>query len=277
MSTTPFVPCGWSPTPVPSAGGCNDTEDPTILATAQDLATAILFSLTGRQFGCCTVTVRPCKPRTCAPLQLSRIIYWDSRTFGRENLGVMSFVPTLIGGEVYNISCGCPSGCCTCEASCEVRLPGPICTVTNVTVDGVVLDPSLYRVMDGDTLIIDSDHCPGCQDYDLAAGEVGTWTVTYSVGTPVPAELNIAAGLYANELKKAFTGDKSCQLPANVQQVTRQGVNVTYTNPLVLTQAGLTGLPLVDTIIRAVNPYSAAEPSRVWFPGKTSRVRRDTP
>lgn len=326
MSTTPFVPCGWEPTPVPGAS-CSDTEDPTILLQAQTLATAILYSLTGRQFGCCSLTVRPCKPRTCDPLQLSQIIYWDTRNYltgGAPNLGVLSFFPTLINGEIYNISCGCPTGCCKCTADCEVALPGPVCTVTDVTVDGVSLDPSWYRVVDGNTLIfnhilvsdttdyaaaiatenelysleaenVDSagqprtytpdlvreakyaSYCPSCQDYNLPAGEIGTWTVTYSVGTPVPAELNFAAGLYANEIRKSLTGDKNCQLPARVQQVARQGISTTFIDPLTLTDAGLTGIPLVDQIIRALNPHQLASSPRVWFPGKLTTVRRDTP
>ena len=185
------------------------------------------------QFGTCEITVRPCKPKTCDPITLSQLIYWDSRAYlqfgpGAYNLGVLSFFPTLIDGQVFNIQCGCPSGCCTCESDCEVKLPGPIASISNVTVDGVVLDPSWYRVVDGNTLVfnhilvtdseysaaiatenqlgaleaenVDSaspartfvpdlvteakfaSYCPSCQDYNLPAGEIGTWTVTYWPG-----------------------------------------------------------------------------------------------
>lgn len=278
---TPTAPCGWLPAaPCSSGPCCPDTTDPIIQAQANAIASAIINRLTGFQFGCCEITVRPCKPRTCDPVTLAELIYWDSRAYlqwGAPNMGVLSFFPTLIGGEVFNIGCGCPMGCCTCEADCEVKLPGPICAVSDVTVDGVVLAPSLWRVMDGNTLIIASDHCPGCQDYNLAAGAVGTWTVTYTVGTPVPVEVNFAAGLYACEVAKALVNDKSCALPNRVQQVARQGTTVLFKDPTALVNAGLTGLDLVDQIIRAVNPNQLTQPPRVWFPGKLATVRRDTP
>lgn len=323
----PSAPCGWNPNAPCSSGPCcpDTTSDPAIAIRAQSLASSILWRLTGYQFGCCEVTVRPCKPKTCDPIQLSQLIYWDSRAylqFGAPNMGVLSFFPTLIGGQVFNISCGCPSGCCSCEADCEIKLPGPICSVTNVTVDGVVLDPAWYRVMDGDTLVFNhilaadpgyaagivtenalkteealgldsagtpsaytpdlvteakyASYCPPCQDYNLPAGEVGTWSITYTIGTPVPEDLNFAAGLYACELAKALVSDKSCGLPARVQSVARQGLTEKLIDPTVLADIGLTGLPTVDLIIRMFNPNHLTQPARVWFPGRTNRVRRDT-
>lgn len=281
MATTP---CGWTPTPVTSAGACcPDPADPANAAAielANTVATNIIWRLTGMRFGCCSITVRPCKPFTCDPITLSKLIYWDSRaylTFGAPNLGVLSFFPTLIDGQVFNIQCGCPQGCCKCRADCEFKLPGPVCTVDSVTVDGVVLDPSKYRVYDGYILAFDSDSCPGCQDYNLDAGEVGTWSVTYSVGTPVPADIELAAGLYANEVLKSLLGDKSCALPERVQQVARQGTTVAFLDPTDLLNEGLTGLRLVDQIIRSVNPYQLHQPPRVWSPSKRYRTRQDTP
>lgn len=327
---TPQSPCGWEPDApcLTGPGGpcCPDTTtDPAIGIRAKRIAASLIWRLTGLQYGCCEVTVRPCKPKTCDPLQLSRLIYWDSRLnrLGQAgNLGVLSYFPTLIGGEVYNISCGCPTGCCKCVADCEVKLPGPICAVSNVTVDGVTLDPAWYRVVDGNTLVFNhilkadpgyaagiatenalgvleatmpdstgtaapfvpnlaqeakfASYCPPCQDYNLPAGEIGTWTVTYTIGTPVPEDVNFAAGLYACEIAKALTNDASCGLSPRVKNVVRQGQNVAFFDPTVLANFGLTGIPIVDDIIRAVNPYRMAQTSRVWFPGKTSTVRRDT-
>lgn len=327
MTVSPFVPCGWTPTPGVCSSGpcCPDTSDPSLAAQANAIATAIIYRLTGMQYGCCEVTVRPCKPRQCDPITLSQLIYWDSRAylqFGAPNMGVLSFFPTLVGGEVFNISCGCPQGCCKCTADCEVLLPGPICSISNVTIDGITIDPSMYTVYDGNKLvflhalvgasnyaaeIIDENEigtlqaedvdsagtssvfepdlvteakyasvCPSCQDYNLSLGNPGTWSVTYSVGTPVPAEVNLAAGLYACEIGKLLVGDKSCGLPSNVQQVARQGVSVLFQNPLLLADAGLTGIPMIDTIIRTVNPNRLTQAPRVWYPGRTATVRRET-
>lgn len=287
---TRVSPCGWTPSPPPASGSgcCPNYDDPAkiaVKAQAESLAASILWRLTGMQYGCCEITVRPCKPRNCDPITLSQLIYWDSRaflTFGQPNMGVLSFFPTLIGGQVFNIS-GCGScdnaavGCQKCRADCQVQLPGPVCSIANVTVDGVTLVAGEdYLVYDNGTLAFVEDTCPTKQDYNLPNGSVGTWSATYSIGIPVPDELNFAAGLYAVEIFKSLDGDKGCSLPARVQQVTRQGVNVTYIDPVTLTNAGLTGLPLVDQIIRAINPYQLVQQPRVWTPGKTNNFKTET-
>lgn len=270
---TRTAPCSWSPI-IPTANGscCPDLNNPDQLAmaaVAESVATSLIWRLTGLQYGACEITVRPCKPRTCDPITLAQLIYWDARnlTYGAGNLGVFNFFPTLISGQVYNISCGCPVGCCKCRSDCEFLLPGPVVYVSCVTVDGVNLDPSTWRVYDDGTLSFDSAVCPPCQNYNVDAGEVGSWSVTYKVGVEVPQELNVAAGMYAVEWYKALTKDGSCGLPQRVQQVARQGVTATFDNPITLLEAGLTGLPLVDQIIRAINPAGLKQPVRVWAPG----------
>lgn len=287
MATTPFVPCGWTPTPIPGGPCCSDAAtDPAIVTQANAIATAVIFALTGRQYGACPVTVRPCLPQTCPPMQLSRLIYWDSRAsrgYNNGNLGVLSFVPTLLNGQVYNLNCGlCPTNCCTCEPSCRVLLPGPIQSITNVTKDGVVVAPANYTVYNGNELAFITDPlnpsiaaCPGCQNYDLPLGQVGTWSVTYNIGTPVPNEANFAAGLYALEVAKSLLGDKSCGLPERVQAVTRQGISTVYFDPTKLLNMGLTGLTMVDQLVAVMNPGRLTEASRVWYPGKHN-VRRET-
>lgn len=425
-------PCGWVPNAPCSVGPCcPDTTDPIIKARAEAIAASILWRLTGLQFGCCELTVRPCKPITCDPLTLSQIIYWDQRiSNNRTNLGVLSYFPTLLNGQIFNISCGCPTGCCTCKADCEFPLPGPVCEVIDVIVDGQHLGKHLYTVYDdrglvfanrgtkvhhdltgpalpapitlfsggaltaasspqgnsvelsgigttydflltatpfqgpedvqwvmempigggpysfqvfqpqgfdvialdgnptvtvvgslvtvgsaqepntaprvlirapkGSTNVSDiiinqtaglfgvrivnvewtdpstgSGYCPPCQDYNKAAGQTGTWSVTYTLGTPVPDELNFAAGLYACQIALAMVGDKACTLPSRVQSVSRQGITESFWDPILLTEAGLTGIPLVDEIIKALNPYGMRQPSRVWYPGMAV-TRRET-
>lgn len=284
-----IAPCGWAPVIIPGTPCSVDPEDPANAAAvlqAQNLASALLWRLTGLKYGACPVVLRPCKPRQCDPITLAQLIYWDSRaylTFGQPNLGVLSFFPTLIGGQVYNVSscgsCGIDDGlggCQKCEADCQYELPAPVASVTTVTVDGVNLLSSQWRVYDDNLLVIDPAVCPTTQNYNLDLGAVGTWSVTYQLGTPVPEELNFAAGLYANEILKSLSGDKSCQLPARVQAVARQGVNVTYVDPLTLAVAGLTGVPLVDQVISALNPYKLREPTRVWAPGMATRNKTQT-
>jgi hypothetical protein len=279
------TPCGWAPAaPCSSGPCCPDVDTPENVAMkeqAEAVASAVLWRLTGLQYGCCEVTVRPCKPKTCDPLTLGQIIYWDSHRFGRDNnLGVLSYFPALLDGAVYNISCGCPTGCCTCKADCEIKLPGPICAVTSVSVDGELVAPANYTVYGNSSLVFVTDPenpaidaCPGCQNYNLPLGEVGTWSVTYSIGTPVPNDLNFAAGLYACQLAKSMVGDKSCTLPPGVQAVTRQGITESFWDPTMLAENGLTGIGLVDTIVKALNPGGLRQPSRAWYPGMTTTRR----
>lgn len=143
------------------AGACCSTSndfDPAIAAIASTIAVDLLWAYTGRRFTTCKdVTVRPCKPDTCKDLSVSDLIYWEARrseTGGPiGNMGVMSFFPTLTSGVVQNISCGCPVKCCTCKADCEVRLPGPVCQIKDVTIDGISRGSALWYVLDNRTLV----------------------------------------------------------------------------------------------------------------------------
>lgn len=278
--------CGWSPdlTLCRSGACCPDVDDPGNAVVAQialDLAVDILFRLTGSRFSQCEVTVRPCKPLTCDPLTLNqKIFFWDRYAWNNGNLGVFGFSPTLIDGQVYNIACGCPTGCCKCRSDCEAWLPGPVGSITSVISGGITLDPDTYKLMrtaQGDKLVflVDEDgnsQCPPCQDYNKPAGEVGTWTVTYTIGEAVPDVLNVAAGLYACELAKSLLGE-ACGLPSRVKSVTRQGVDVEFVDPMILAENGLTGLPIVDQIVISLNPNKLTQRSYTWSPA-TPRVRR---
>lgn len=272
-------PCNWVPdfTGCTSGPCCVDVDtDPAIKTTATTAAIGVLWALTGRRFGVCSVTVRPCKPNTCRPESLADVIFWNSRD--RGNMGVGIWEPILTAAGPINIACGCPTGCCSCHNSCEVLLPGPVRAITNVTVAGVVLNPATYSVYGNRKLVFYPDAsgnsvCPPCQDYDKPLGQAGTWSVTYTAGETVPAELLLAAGMYACELAKAMIGDQNCSLPSRVSNVSRQGIDVGFIDPLLLVDAGLTGLRFVDDVIRALNPYRMHQPARVFSPDmfKTER------
>lgn len=280
---TRVAPCGWEPTFEGCRTGpcCPDITDPdnaAIKTLATALASNILWRLTGMQFGSCDLVVRPCRPETCKPTNLNDIVYWDSKLASRGSgtLGVLSYFPTLVGGQVYNIACGCPMGCCTCRPGCTFVLPGPVDTVTEVVVDGVTLDEGTdYLIYDNATLAFINGTCPSCQNFDLANGEVGTWSVAYSLGVPVPVELNYAAGVFACELAKSMLG-QACALPDRVQAVSRPGVDIAFFDPIAFTNEGLTGLPVVDAVIRALNPYRLTCGPRVWSPD-LAVTRRETP
>lgn len=269
-------PCGWDPSFIGCRTGpcCPDLTDPAnaaVVAAATAIAVNTLWRLTGMQFGCCDITVRPCKPETCRPFNLNDLIYWDSKlaSRGSGNLGVLSYFPTLVSGQVYNIACGCPAGCCSCRPGCSFRLPGPVCTIgeAGIVVDGVTLAEGTDYILydDRNEIAFINDTCPSCQNYDLPNGEVGTWSVNYTIGVPVPDELNFAAGLYACEIAKGMLG-QACSLPGYAQAVARQGVDIAFVDPIELVREGLVGIPVVDTIIRTLNPYRMAQAPRVWSP-----------
>lgn len=260
------MPC-W---PRPDTSCCSrlEPDDPTAEQTAQiermlHVATEIIWRLSGKQFGSCPVTVRPCR-QTCA--NGPTYGYWS----GSE------WMPILQGGVWYNQRCDrcAPSGC-SCAELCEVDLPGPVAEIIQVKLNGLVLDPTEYRVDNTRKLVRTSVTVseagalgcwPTCQDLSSPDTEEGTFSVRYRPGSAVPQGGLWAAGLLACQLLKACDGDAECALPASAQRITRQGVTVELTPVLINREAGgfATGIPEVDLWLETVNPYKAKLPSRVF-------------
>jgi hypothetical protein len=265
------TPCGWEPNLIGCTTGpcCEGSEDfdPALLELVEDVSATLIWALTGRRFGLCPYTVRPCKPQTCETISLAEDILYFNR-WNRETMGVSvgDFSPILLEGKVYNIACGCPQGCCKCRSSCEVWLPGPVNSIVSVTNGGILVEPENYQLYSDSKLVFYNGQCPDCQDYDKPLGEPGTWSVTYLKGEPVPDILNLAAGMYACELGRALSGDKSCKIPSRVQNIARQGINEAFADPFLLAENLLTGVPEIDLFIKAMNPYQMAQPPRVWSP-----------
>jgi hypothetical protein len=132
------MPC-W---PRPDTSCCDrlNPTNPTAEQTAQierilQVSAEIIWRLSGKQFGACPVTVRPCR-KTCARGFTG---YWSD----------IGWMPVLENGVWFNQNCDrCrPSGC-SCSELCEVDLPGPVVEVLSVTLDGIVRPSSEYRVDD---------------------------------------------------------------------------------------------------------------------------------
>lgn len=255
------MPC-W---PRPDTSCCVDLEptDPSPELAAKiermlHISTEIMWRLSGKQFGACPVTVRPCR-QTCND-QWS-YGYWSGN----------AWMPVLNGGVWFNSSCDrCKPSGCSCTELCEINLPGPVAEILEVKQDGVVIPPSGYRVDNGRKLVrlglAAGDPCwPTCQDLGLADTEPGTMSVRYRRGTDVPLAGLWAAGLLTCQLLKAC-GDIAgeCALPSNAQRIARQGVTVELTPILVQEGKFLTGVPEVDLWLSSVNPYKSSQPSRVY-------------
>lgn len=242
---TETVPCPW---PIQPCGPLPDEEDSSyeeLLAAS----TEILWALSGRQYGCCPVTIRPC--RACKDGNPSGD--WGARL--RDGLWI----------NLPCVSCGVNS--CSCSEVCEVRLPGPVCEINEVMLDGEVLAETAYRVDNSDLLVrVDGGCWPNCQELSLPTTEVGTWSVTYDRGIPVPPAGQRALGELMSELWKACRADGTCILPKRVQTLTRQGVSMVMLDPMDFLAHGRTGLYFVDLWLTAVNPHGRPSGARVISP-----------
>lgn len=263
----PAVPAA---TPVPDEGPCNWALDlsccpdwtsyaPAVQSAATAWATYLLWSLTGRRYGPCSISVRPCgKP--CPGF--GGYLTWPVGDPSSSGSGSPWMVPFVDNGVWRN--CGCTGGC-TCRASCEVLLAGPVAAIDEIMIDGIVLDPSAYRLDNGTILVRTDGECwPECQDFDVAADAVGAFTVTYQKGIPVPRAGQIAAGMLACQFAKACAGTGDCVLPQQLQSLTRDGVSLEVVDPEALPDSILTGIADVDRWVRTVNPNNLMNATRVF-------------
>jgi hypothetical protein len=247
QTTSPQTgPCDW---PLlfacgTDAAGCEhlDSLAASGRAAFEQMAVDYLWNWTGRKFGPCDVLLRPCRT-DCAE---GRSTYWGaSGSRGSSPYGT-PWTPVLIRGEWLNIGCGACGDDCSCSSVSSLVLPGPVTAVLEVIIDGVVLDPSAYRVDDYRFLVRqDGGIC-------LPAGSEGTWTVRYRRGVPVPGGGQIAAGRLACELARAACGDKTCGLPQRVQTVTRQGVTIAMLDAFDDVDKGHTGIWIIDSWVASV-------------------------
>lgn len=250
-------PCLTDGTPTPQA-----LIDGSILAASQ-----MLWSLTGRQFGCCTVAIRPCRAcqsECCIP----------EGGWGADS-GFPWFPMHQEDGSWINVSCGCQDQC-SCVNLSEILLPTPVCSVDEVVIDGVVVDPLTYRVDDFKKLVrLGSDAWPRCNDLTKDVTEEGTWQVVVTYGRPVPELVKLAAAEFACELIKSCT-NRPCKLPRNVTAVTRQGITEVFADPNSFFGNGYTGLYLTDMAIRTYNPKQLQRRPAVYSPDSANKWRVTT-
>lgn len=240
---------------------CNDLPadiDPALIERWRRVASTTLWRLSGRRWGPCPITVRPCR-RSCAD---------QSGLSFSHSTGELT--PYIHNGEWYNASlCGCRTDC-SCVELCEVRLEGPVYAVTEVLIDGAVLDPADYRVDQPGRLVRTDDGCwPSCQDMRVDCDQPGAFCVTYEIGLPLDDTAIAAVSTLTCELLKACLPKGTCgpcRLPSRVQRATRQGVTMDFIDTSGLLEKGLTGLDIVDQWLFSVNPHRLWTPSRVMSP-----------
>jgi hypothetical protein len=255
-TTVATLPCSWNV----DVSCCDEwaTYNDTIQQAASEYGALTVWAATGRRFGLCERTVRPCG-RVCSNMQGNLGYYWSEGTW----------YPYIFNGIWRNCWCGenGMAGCCTCEPFCQTWLPGPVYSipVTGVSQDGAVVPVDSWRVDNGEWLVRTDGECwPQCQNYDVDSGD-NTFFVTYLQGIPVPSVLLRAAGELACEWARACTG-AACRLPQRVTSISRQGVTISLADVNQLLENGLTGIVTVDQVIRSFNPYRLASKMRVSSP-----------
>lgn len=160
--------------------------------------------------------------------------------------------------------CRCTSGC-GCGWVDEWVLPGyPVTAVSQVKIDGAIVNPATYRLDKSSRLVRLSGpngqvpgQWPACQRLELPTTEVDTWSITYSYGAlPTPGGVAAAATLGCEIALACQPADsdacRACRLPRRVQTIVRQGVSMTILDPLTIFADGLVGLPEVDLWLASV-------------------------
>jgi hypothetical protein len=219
------------------------------------IAQEILYQKTGGQFDECQQTLRPCR-RDCED-------GWAYDSSWNE-YGTGWPYPYLYAGQWFNMGCGGCTGTCSCTVFHEILLPDSVSSVDDITIDGVSLEPleEIVVLYDFKRLIrIDGGTWPRCNDLSKAAGEEGTWTITFTTGTPVPPLGQAALGELTTQLIAACL-QVECRLPSNVQSIVRQGITQTMFDPNVLFAEGKLGLYFCDLFISTYNPANIRDRAR---------------
>lgn len=211
---------------------------------AAQLAVTVLWALSGRQWGLTDQRVRPCRDDRHN---------WFDRRYRDGYSGVTSYLISWEGDRWVNWWCGCGGGSCRLSGPRAIHLPGPVHSITSVTIGTDVLDPSGYTVEEN--VLYRVGHQWPRQDLGRPLGEVNTWSVSYQRGLVPPEGVAELTGILAKEFLNAITADAKCRLPRTVTAASRNGVSYRVYDPAVIYANGKTGLPEVDIWLASVNPH----------------------
>lgn len=213
---------------------CN-TADFSTLDSAQresilDVASSIMFDLSGRRYtGICQKTRSLCV--ACAQCGWR----W--------------------GGDIWN-------AWCSCEPFDSIDLGPNTHAVWNVTVDGAILDPSEYTLVNHRLLARLNDMMwPRGIDVSDPAAFAATW----AQGRAIPPGGRKAVALFAAEMALSCLG-KACQLPQRVSTLTREGTTYTLIDSMKMISEERTGIYLVDLWLTADKKGRKAKPA-LFAPG----------
>lgn len=263
-------------TPFNSTGPCSpltdwepiwcETLSPAVAAVTGDavqMAAEVLWILSGQRFGLCEVTIRPCR-NECWDGYNGWNQWWPGvgGTYGIAGGGPR---PWWYNGVWYNVCGSCP-GSCSCTLIDEALLPAPTREVIEVKLDGIVMDPSTYRVDENRKLVrVDGQLWPMCQDMAATDDQPGTWSVTITVGEDVPMLARRAMGQLAAEIAKDCAGEDCSLSPYEITSISRQGVNMSFGSPNEVDPVvGQMGLRWVSLFLNTYNPNGLKRRGKVY-------------
>lgn len=253
-----------------SIEGASSSEADALLEEVAVEASMLLYELSGRLFsGLCETTVRPCR----APCHC-----WvpDERVFAEHGGGWWG--GWSWGDGAWSHACG---DRCGCGQLSQIKLAGyPIREITEVLIDGSVVDPTTYR-LDRSRYLVRLDDAgpplvkrrwPACQNLALDEGPT-TFFISYTFGTdPPPGAIRAAAEL-ACELYRSCPGiDGECALPTNVTRVDRQGITIDRKRVTTFLAGAETGLFAVDAFLAVYG--GRRRRAAIWSPDVPPFPRR---
>jgi len=216
----------------PEACAFTATDDGDLLEACLDQASDIIYLLSGgRITGICTRTVRPvgdaCRPRT--------------GEYGQ----VAGWLPYFGGVGT-------------------IPLRQPNTDIVEIVIDGVVLNPAEYGLMDEHFLYRKTGAWPSVNDLTLDDSNDGTWSVTYRFGRPPDKLTRMATIELAVELANDAIG-KETHLPPGITSANIQGASVSLQDRAEALRNGSDQLPKLSRFIGVFAPEGPAR-SGVYSP-----------
>lgn len=156
-----------------------------------------------------------------------------------------------------------------------IKLKGPVRSIDQVKINGIVLDPGRYRMMGNTVVLNDGSLWPVSQQEWTPDTEPGTCSIIYQRGMNVPVAGKQAAATFACEIAKYMEGDSSCRLPDRILSVTRQGLTYTKIDPTQFIEQARTGLYLPDIWLGSVQSGGRRTTASVTSPDSIRLVREE--
>lgn len=219
-------------------------------------ATDLLFVLSGRQYRTGRSVVRPTQISSGYANQNYLYPYSSMSGYGDSWGFAAGWAWTAVGMGWWQNG----------QDASEVVLQGPVTKINGVMLNGQNLggwppnNPN-FTLYDRRRLVLNinanlsgANAWPWNQQIQLPLSESGTFGIDYEWGRPPPEAGRLACVELAVQLALSLSGDNSARLPSRVLSVATQGITVAVGDPLTYIRDDLTGLPICDLFLNAVNP-----------------------